>query len=119
MAPSQLSSLPPYLLARTKLDDQPGPQYTKPTSDKRLSTAAGAAILVVFAVFVIVVCLTIAICLARSKRRSRAKETEERNRSTGMQDMEVESTVDDWGSTMGIVKGEVKRPQRVWLPWRK
>jgi flagellar biosynthesis/type III secretory pathway M-ring protein FliF/YscJ len=117
MAPSLPLSLPPYLPTRTNPDDQP--QSTKPTTDKKLSTAAGAAILVVFAIFVIVVCLTIAICLARSKRRSRAKETEERNRSAGMQDMEVESTVDDWGSTMGIVKGEVKRPQRMWLPWRK
>ncbi len=67
----------------------------------------------------IVACLIIAICVTRSKRRSRAKETEERNRSAGMQDMEVESTIGDWGSTMGIVKGGVKRPQRAWLPWRK
>jgi heme/copper-type cytochrome/quinol oxidase subunit 2 len=116
MPPSQLFSLPSHLLARTNSDDPP--QSTKPTSDKKLSTAAGAAILIVFAIFVIVACLTIAICVQRSKRRSRAKETEESNRSVGMQDMEVESTVGDWGSTMGIVKGEAKRPQRTWLPWR-
>jgi hypothetical protein len=117
MPPSQVYSLPSYLLARTKADDSP--QYPKPTSDKKLSTAAGAAILVIFALFVIVVCLTISICVMRSKRKSRARETEERTRAVGMQDMEVESTIGDWGSTMGIVKGEVKRPQRAWLPWRK
>jgi hypothetical protein len=55
--------------------------------------------------------------MRRSKRRERAREL--KKGEVRVEEVELESTIGDGESTIGIVKGEVRKPQRVWLPWRR
>jgi flagellar biosynthesis/type III secretory pathway M-ring protein FliF/YscJ len=131
MPPSQLLDFSSRLMARVHPDGRslttpleapdslnPTISTQRPTTDKKLSTAAGAAIVVIFVVLVFSLFLTICLCLRRSKRRERAREAEKKG-EIRVDEVELASTIGDGDSTIGIVKGEVKKPQRVWLPWRR
>lgn len=113
------------LLARTRPDSDsnsinPPDSYegpstpTHPTiakSSVTLSAGASAAIAVIFVVFMLSLTLTVCYCVRRSKRRSQEAEHNK--------ELEIGSTIEDDESTMGIVKGEVKKPARAWVPWRR
>ncbi|KAE9375140.1 hypothetical protein N431DRAFT_436663 [Stipitochalara longipes BDJ] len=77
----------------------------------KLSTGASVAIAVVFVVLMLSITLTICVCVRSSKRKDREdKESKE---------VEMGNTFGDEDSTMGIVKGETKKPERIWAPWRR
>ena len=55
--------------------------------------------------------VTICVCVNRGKRTAReAKERKE---------IEMGNTFGDEDSTMGIVKGEMKKPAKIWAPWKR
>jgi len=91
----------------------PSDNTTSPTqtSAVRLSTGASIAIAVVFVLLMVSIIVTICVCVNRSKRTTReAKESKE---------VEMGNTFGDEDSTMGIVKGEMKKPTKIWAPWRR
>ena len=125
MAPPAVLNFPSSLLARTLPDNYSdafnspdtfdGPSTsthnTAAKSSVNLSSGASAAIAVVFVVFMLSLITTICVCVRRSRRRS--------GEAAESRVVETASTIGDAESTLSMEKGEVKKPSRAWVPWRR
>lgn len=92
----------------------PSSSDTKSTthaSTVKLSTGASIAVGLAFIVLMVSIVVTIFVCVRGTKRKAReARESKE---------VEMGNTFGDEDSTMGIVKGEMKKPAKIWAPWRR